>query len=58
MSATYLKICRRYYERGNYTAENLCTFVRVGKLTEDEYYQITGFVYPATSAEEENEEEE
>lgn len=56
MSATYYRICKMYYDRRYYTAERLLNFVKVGKLTEEEYYKITGFVYPATSTEEETEE--
>lgn len=41
------KIVKRYYDRGIYTKENVATFVRVKKITEEEYKQITGEEYEA-----------
>lgn len=45
MNATYKKICETYYKRGNYTVEDLRKFVINGKLTEEEFEQITGEQY-------------
>lgn len=39
------KIVKRYYDKGIYSKENVATFVRAGKLTADEYKEITGEKY-------------
>lgn len=39
------KIVKRYYDKGNYTKENVATFVKAGKITANEYEQITGETY-------------
>lgn len=39
------KIVKRYYDKGIYTKENVATFVRAGKITSEQYEQITGEVY-------------
>lgn len=39
------KIVKRYYDKGIYSKENVATFVRAGKLTAEQYEQITGDVY-------------
>lgn len=41
------KIVKRYFERGIYNASDVATFVKAGKLTADEYKQITGQDYEA-----------
>ena len=39
------KIVKRYFERGIYSKEDVSTFVKAGKLTADEYTEITGWAY-------------
>ena len=39
------KIVKRYYDKGYYTKENVATFVKAGKITPEEYAEITGDVY-------------
>lgn len=39
------KIVKRYYDKGIYTKEDVKTFVKAGKLTADEYKEITGDDY-------------
>ena len=39
------KIVKRYYDRGIYTNEDVAVFVKAGKLTADEYKEITGEEY-------------
>lgn len=39
------KIVKRYYDKGYYSKEDVATFVRVGKITAEQYEQITGEVY-------------
>ena len=39
------KIVKRYFDKGIYSAEDVATFVRAGKLTTEEYASITGEVY-------------
>ena len=39
------KIVKRYYERGIYGNEDVAKFVKAGKLTADEYKEITGEDY-------------
>ena len=36
---------KRYFDKGIYTAENVRTFVRAGRLTEEQYKEITGEDY-------------
>jgi len=36
------------YEQGRISTNMLCNYVKVGRLTEDEYKEITGFTYPET----------
>lgn len=45
MSATYYTICKRYYDQGIYSDDDLKRFVKSGKLTKDEYEKITGNPY-------------
>lgn len=40
------KIVKRYYDKGIYTKENVATFVKAGKITPEQYEQITGESYP------------
>lgn len=44
MSRLY-KTVKRYYDKGIYDADNVKTFVRAGKITEEEYKEITGEGY-------------
>lgn len=39
------KIVKRYHDMGIYSAEDVSKFVLSGKLTTDEYKQITGIDY-------------
>lgn len=39
------KIIKRYYDKGIYTNENVATFVRAGKITVEQYEEITGDLY-------------
>lgn len=39
------KIVKRYYDKGIYTKENVATFVRAGKITAEQYKEITGDTY-------------
>lgn len=42
----YFEIVKDFYDRGLWSIDRVWT--AVGKwITEDEYYEITGFVYPA-----------
>ena len=40
----YVKIVKRYYDRGIYSKEDVAKFVMVGRLTLEEYEEITGDV--------------
>ena len=39
------KIVKRYYDKGTYTKEDVRKFVKAGKITEDEFKEITGEDY-------------
>lgn len=39
------KIVKRYYDKGFYDDSDVAKFVAAGKLTIDEYRQITGHEY-------------
>ena len=39
------KIVKRYYDRGYYSNGDVAKFVLAGKITDDEYEQITGEKY-------------
>lgn len=39
------KIVKRYYDKGIYSKEDVAKFVLAGKLTAEEYKQITGEEY-------------
>lgn len=39
------KIVKRYYDKGIYSKENVATFVRAGKITAEQYNEITGDTY-------------
>ena len=40
-------IVKRYYDKQYYSKEDVAKFVIAGKLTAEEYQQITGEEYPA-----------
>jgi len=40
-------IVKRYYDKGIYTADDVAVFVRAGRLTPEQYEQITGETYAA-----------
>lgn len=44
MSRLY-KTVKRYYDKGTYTTSDVATFVKAGKITEEEYKLITGEDY-------------
>lgn len=39
------KVVKRYYDKGFYTEEDVKKFVKAGKLTPEEYEDITGTAY-------------
>lgn len=41
------KIVKRYYDKGIYTKENVAVFVTAGKITPQQYKEITGGEYAA-----------
>lgn len=44
-SAQY-EILKTRYEQGRISENMLCNYVKVGRITEEEYYEITGLIYP------------
>mgnify|MGYP002623675772 CR=1 FL=1 len=36
---------KKYYDRGFYTKEQVANFVKKGKLTAEQYKEITGYDY-------------
>lgn len=36
------KIVKMYYDKGIYTKENVAVFVKAGKITAEQYEEITG----------------
>ena len=38
-------IIKRYYERGIYSKKNVAVFVKSGKITSEQYKEITGTEY-------------
>lgn len=41
------KIVKRYFDKGIYDKNDVAVFVTAGKITEDEYMEITGEAYTA-----------
>ena len=41
------KIIKRYYDRGIYTKDDVKVFARAGKITMEQYEEITGEAYEA-----------
>lgn len=39
------KVVKRYYDKGFYSKEDVKKFVRAGKITPEEYKEITGEEY-------------
>ena len=56
MAFTARDLSKKYYPR-LWPICRLVTLVKVGKLSEADYKEITGFTYPATSASAESEDE-
>lgn len=52
MAFTAKDLSKKYYPR-LWSIGRLVALVKAGKLSEADYKEITGFTYPATSAEEE-----
>ena len=44
---SWFNLYKRLYERGDMTKEQLQTAVQVGRITIEEYEEITGEPYPA-----------
>lgn len=47
MTINYYSLVKRYYERGYYTKDNVKVFVQAGKITTEQYEEITGELYEA-----------
>jgi uncharacterized XkdX family phage protein len=47
MALDYLSIVKRYYDKGYYTKDDVKVFVRAGKITPEQYEEITGEPYVA-----------
>lgn len=45
MRSKYYKTVKRYYDKGIYDNDDVAVFVRAGKITEEEYKEITGEGY-------------
>ena len=48
MAMTVKEMAETYYPK-LWSIERLVNLVKAGRLSEDDYNKITGFVYPATS---------
>lgn len=42
MAMSYYDLIKYYYNNGLYTKEQVCVFVRAGRLTEEQYKTIVG----------------
>lgn len=47
MPLDYYSLVKRYYERGYYTTDDVKVFVVAGKITTEQYQEITGEPYVA-----------
>lgn len=47
MALDYYSLVKRYYERGYYTTDDVKVFVQAGKITDQQYEEITGKPYVA-----------
>lgn len=47
-------IIKRNYDRGLWSVHNVKIAVEKGAITKEQYYEITGCIYPATVKEEGN----
>jgi uncharacterized XkdX family phage protein len=45
MALDWYAVIKRYYERGYYTNDDVKIFVQVGKITPEQYQEITGEPY-------------
>ncbi len=45
MASRIYNIVKRYYDKGTYTEDDVRKFVVAGKLTEEEFEEITGKPY-------------
>lgn len=45
MRSKYYKTVKRYYDKGIYDNNDVAVFVRAGKITKEEYKEITGEGY-------------
>lgn len=48
MSTQAFELAREYYRNGAWTVEYLNALVKAGKLTDEEYQEITGVAYENT----------
>lgn len=46
INTQYELLKKRYQIEHSITAQMLCNYVKVGRITEEEYKEITGFSYP------------
>jgi uncharacterized XkdX family phage protein len=47
MPLDYYTLVKRYYEKGYYTKDDVKVFVQAGKITPQQYEEITGDPYVA-----------
>lgn len=45
MAIDYYSLVKRYYERGYYTKDDVKVFVQAGKITPEQYEEITSESY-------------
>lgn len=48
----WFEMIKRYYDMGKYTDEQVKVFVRAGRITEEQYKEITGLEYTEESPKE------
>lgn len=41
----FYAVAKKYFDRGNYSTDDVKIFVQTGKITEAEYKEITGIDY-------------
>ncbi len=47
MPIDWYAIVKRYYDRGYYSKDNVKVFVQAGKITPEQYQELTGEPYAA-----------